>query len=34
LPTSQVEQDEDWCLFWTDTAVALEDVIKMKKFQV
>jgi hypothetical protein len=30
----QFEEDEDWCLFWTDTAVGLEQVIRMKKFQV
>ena len=29
-----VGDEEDWTLFWTDTAVVLERVIDMKRYQV
>lgn len=29
-----VGDDEDWTIFWTDTAVVLERVMDMKRYQV
>lgn len=33
LGYSPVEEDGDWCLFWTDTSVAIERVMRLKKTQ-
>lgn len=30
----EVGEDDDWNLFWIDTAVALERVMEMKRYQV
>ena len=30
----EVDENEDWTLFWTDYSVSLEKVINMKSYQV
>lgn len=30
----QVNDDEEWTVYWTDTSVLLERVMEMKRYQV
>ena len=30
----EVNEEEDWTIFWTDYSVSLERVMEMKRFQV
>ena len=34
LGFKEVEENEDWTLFWTDTSVSVDRVNQMKRWQV
>ena len=34
LGWKEVGDDEDWEIYWTDTSVGIERIIKLNKFQV